>query len=341
MEPNARQKQVFDRLEDWYKDEARLSFASRPARETWDVRLAEALDKGRDQGCDAQPLSTMGPPFAGFGCKINCFVDEILLAIYAGTPLVVASHQKHDHFVQKTWQTHFENTAGVPVCKRAPFVDNMVRPYRIGNWLAEGLAEHDPEYLADLKAFAVIRAYKYSADVRNRVETSLAQLGVEQGSDYVGVHVRRGDKVFGDLAEAELISTESYAAAIREHLGTSGSRVYLASDDPGARSELQELLGSGVTVIEAPRLPQDTYNSTLTYSDPEGREEEILYALLTDLEALRRSRAFVGTASSNLGRLVYILRGGPAGGPAVSLDVGGNFLAGLPALQRPTGPSGE
>jgi len=46
--------------------------------------------------------------------------------------------------------------------------------------------------------------------------------------------------------------------------------------------------------------------------------------LLADIEAMRRATVFVGTASSNIGRLVYYLR--PRGSATISVDDEGDWL---------------
>merc|ERR1719414_949089 len=88
--------------------------------------------------------------------------------------------------------------------------------------------------------------------------------------------------------------------------------VYLASDDPLASQQIQSALGDHAHVIEQPRVNETGYTSR-GYAD-----EGDLMTVLIDVEALRRATVFIGTASSNIGRLVYFLR--DKGSPSVSLD---------------------
>jgi len=70
-----------------------------------------------------------------------------------------------------------------------------------------------------------------------------------------------------------------------------------------------------------PRLDDAAYHFTAIYDASNTRA---MLVLLTDLEGLRRSSVFIGTASSNMGRLVYFLRGPHL--PTISLDDDGDFL---------------
>merc|ERR1719197_2433296 len=101
--------------------------------------------------------------------------------------------------------------------------------------------------------------------------------------------------------------------------------VFLASDDEAAKGQLQDALGSDYTVVEQARLPAEAYklrgDAARSMSPPYGEEDEER-SLLIDVSALVNSAGFVGTASSNVGRLVFFQR--PQGAPAVSLDEGGN-----------------
>jgi len=216
-----------------------------------------------------------------------------------------------------------------------------------GGGPAQQLAKIDHTYIADLKRFIYTGMFKYNEHTRLKVQQRMNELKLGQGTRYLGVHIRHGDKA----KETDTIPVEKYASQTRNFLRGNSSTpslyqlhsqhtlselvvrirrelhaaaeglhvVYLASDDPSSRSKLQQLLGTDVDVREQPRLNVSSYNSSAV-----GQSEAATVNLLVDIDILRNAEVFIGTASSNLGRLIFFLRDSKR--RSISLDDQGDFL---------------
>lgn len=140
---------------------------------------------------------------------------------------------------------------------------------------------------------------------------------------FVALHVRRGDKL---LFEAGKIEIQNYLQAAALHLWESSgdhsgvdsiSGIWVSSDDSGVIPEVQQLASSyfpnvatenifGIsfrTPSIAPNLGGDelpTTSNRMNY--------ELYVGLHAELQMLSLADVFVGTFSSNIGRLVYLMR---------------------------------
>lgn len=328
------------------------NFADRPSSEEWPFLLATSVQKGRTAACASDVPLTANK--WGFGSKINNLVNVLWVAVYLGASV---SWRLPDPFLQP-WSEHFDNKIGlsVHVCSADPrdWV-HYTRLYVDSRMWSEKLTAVDGQYMADLKRFITGQLWTLKAATLSRINDRLAAAGLQEGKPYIGVHIRHGDK--GE--EAELLPVAEYAnsvlaqaaqrsflqirantsaawdpftmtslatrikhAARRANLDT----VYLASDDPSALRGLTVALGdqAPLRVLQAPEAGRQECNLGATGKECPFDEEDSLISLLTDVEALRRSSTFIGTASSNLGRLVYFLRASDQ--PSVSLDDGGDFM---------------
>lgn len=346
-----------DDIAEFLQGESERSFPGLPLdpRDRRD-RLRGVLKAGEAAGCDADILAramTRLPPDPGpgLGARINNFANEVLLAMYGNYSLAVCSTSNGHTFPRDVWSNDaedpvFNNPMPFPTCdseeacktanidykqadlrQRGGFsVEDWKQPWDssmtfagFGGMLA---ALADRRAVDDLKHFIYPYLFTPSNRTRDQVEDSLSALGVHRGERYIGVHIRRGDKV----QEEDNVPTSTYSDAVHEHaasmalterVATVGrairdllethhlGTVYVASDDPTARDELQEQLGSGVKVLEQPRdEPEETYAER----EYEAMQRSSFRQILVDIEALRRAEVFVGTVSSNFGRLVYFLR---------------------------------
>lgn len=158
------------------------------------------------------------------------------------------------------------------------------------------------------------RLWMLNEETRTGMREVLRQAGVLEGGEYVGVHVRRGDK----RKETPNIPIEKYAEAVRMLSGWD-EPVFMSSDDGAAVTELRALLpGRRVLAVSgsSARTGHDQVEMNRRYLKRNyGRVVE----LLAEVEALAEARVFVGTFSSNLGRFVHVLRKGEANS-SVSLD---------------------
>ncbi|CAN0124631.1 unnamed protein product [Scytosiphon promiscuus] len=147
---------------------------------------------------------------------------------------------------------------------------------------------------------------------------------VSRADRFVAIHVRRGDKLRNEAAKVE-ISAYLRAAALFLWEST-GDRsgiesifgVWLSSDDSTSLPEVQELASKYfpnvrndkiVTISfrddgpEHPNFPRDeipTLSQEMTY--------ELYVGLHAELRMMSEAVVFVGTFSSNVARLVYLMR---------------------------------
>ncbi|CAM9831289.1 unnamed protein product, partial [Sphacelaria rigidula] len=165
---------------------------------------------------------------------------------------------------------------------------------------------------------------------------------------FVALHIRRGDKIEKErtrFIEAEdflsaavsYLQNQTHVAQAQDHRQTIAASVdgiqgiWVASDDPNAVGEvravahnyfpnvlLENIVWVGNGVKDGPETPGVTYKTTVQ------RYPSFVY-MFADLHQLAASEVFVGTFSSNIGRLVYLLRknNGKDGDSSISLDTQG------------------
>jgi len=254
----------------------------------------------------------------GFGSGANNFVNEILLAMRSKKSIAVCSPKD----VETLWDGWFED-GGVPRCHKCHWTDRyndgIVRQVMTDVYM--GTHAITRRRIEEYKRFVhrtLFRPKKRLEDATDKVQEDLGLADHR----FVGVHIRRGDKG----GEAAPVSTSKYAKAVRKlcrhAVEECGTKVFLATDDEVAKRQLQEefaKLGSAFKVVQQKRLPK-VYYMMRNRDDNEKAEKN----LAVDLQLLIRAYAFVGTASSNLGRFVYFSRGDSD--TSLSVDDGGDFL---------------
>jgi hypothetical protein len=135
-----------------------------------------------------------------------------------------------------------------------------------------------------------------------RADAEERRSALRMSEPYLALHLRRGDKHI----EADPTATESYAGAVRS---AGLKNVLVLTDDYGAFKDLQDSLpGYALRTLcppEARGHDQDRFNAR-------GREwrRQQHAVLFAEILLALGSRVFVGTASSNLSRLVMLLRSG-------------------------------
>ena len=129
----------------------------------------------------------------------------------------------------------------------------------------------------------------------------------KDASTYAAMHVRRGDKVKGSIREMSLQHSCKYVDALRKLSGERGAKdlsVFIASDEVAVTST--EVMGC---------LRSRNLSWKLLYSDSEPSRHftrQDNYRLWAEVMILRRARWVAGTFSSNIDRLVQMLRSQPA-----------------------------
>merc|ERR1712190_360997 len=106
-----------------------------------------------------------------------------------------------------------------------------------------------------LKRFLYLRLFTPKQKLKEAADELQGRLGITS-KHFVGVHIRRGDKI----SEAKPVAVDKYArAVVKLCKGGSTATVFVASDDVKAHEQLQKELGPTFTVVRQPPLPQKYY----------------------------------------------------------------------------------
>jgi hypothetical protein len=125
---------------------------------------------------------------------------------------------------------------------------------------------------------------------------------------YVCMHIRRGDKL---ISEAKEVSMERYLAAIPSAFRS--LPLVVISDDHSAYLQLAEFARSILPhsmLYTTASKEASGYSNSEHYRSTSSKRRSALHQLLADFWLARESSFFVGTYSSNVGRAIYISRGG-------------------------------
>lgn len=138
--------------------------------------------------------------------------------------------------------------------------------------------------------------------VQKEINTSLKNLKYCDG-DYIGVHIRRGDKL---INEANKVGVIDFIKLI-EKMNLSSENIFIATDDYSVINEFIELrprwkIKSLVTNHENGHLQSD-FNSK---SNNDIKKNTI--SVINDIEILKNSKVYIGSITSNFTKLISILR---------------------------------
>lgn len=277
----------------------------------------------------------------GFGSKMNNFMNQLAFSVHEKKSVAFSAFFSGKFF--ETWTSFFDNS--LPICQSEARKYNASIEPELRQFF-NSLAVKDPKYVTDLKRSVYGAHYRYSKETQDHIDQTLRRAGLP--AKFFGVHIRHGDKV----KEAEPVSTENYGKAIimprgketteenkvkveftgamahmrakqaAEHILTHKDKsirtVWLATLDKQAADILRETLGGEYEVKHLNQTASDWQGARDSEAEQYFPGSSSMYDMLTDVEALRRSHTFIGTASSNLGRLVYFLR--ESSSNAISLD---------------------
>lgn len=278
---------------------------------SWEQRWVSMVMAGNNAGCKAQLVQAV-PRNSGFGAKMWYRVSSIWMTMLnPGVSYAWDNSTDFDHM----WWTFFSNDAGIAVpmgCDLPESLELRDYDYELLKVTGRAAAHAEHEYMAELLHFGVMKFWTLKTDVKLAINTRLNQvLGKEFArGNFVGVHVRRGDKSY----EVPATATQVYVDQLLNT--TSGWDIhvaYVASDDPRVIAEMRTLLAHKMKVVS---LPAANTAGRGQYDDTAQ-----MWSLLTDITALQGAKAFIGTSSSTLGRLVYWLRGREE----ISISVDGTY----------------
>lgn len=256
----------------------------------------------------------------GLGAQVLHLLDAAALAQLVGpaAKLCVAEGRYWNYGCapRKGWSCYFSTLACIksPPCAelsrlspRAVWASNCIRisthaSARRAASLMRRLAHDHPVSSAAYVRHVASSVWRLNAGTAARVSSTVKQTQLKPAR-YVAVHIRRGDK----SKEVQPISVQQYAAAITL-LATRGESVFVATDDGRILPSLRVLLPHNPLITLPSAASRIGHNQArhnrvwmkLRYDDVKD--------LLAEIELMRRSRIFVSTFSSNLARLVHVLR---------------------------------
>lgn len=163
--------------------------------------------------------------------------------------------------------------------------------------------------------------------MRRDIDRLLSLYGTKKKFPYIGLHIRRGDKI--SMREAHYIDTKKYLENALDYLESINmvdemKGIWVASDDIDVVGEVRELV-----VDYFPNIPKNEiiyissgFENEVTTHSIKQKYSSFMY-LMADLEKLSDSSVFIGTYSSNIGRLVAIIREGNGKDrkSSISLDI--------------------
>lgn len=163
-----------------------------------------------------------------------------------------------------------------------------------------------PESLEKARELARL-FWRINQDTQDKVTVLLHDIkfhfGVHPSSRYIGVHIRRGDKG----KEKVPIPIEEYVASIKA-IDSNGMPLFLASDDGRVLQQLKQYFPDRtIAVVRTSKVRKGHLQRDLNRQRGKATQRAVV-ELLAEIEMLRSATWFIGTFSSNLGRLVHVLR---------------------------------
>lgn len=157
----------------------------------------------------------------------------------------------------------------------------------------------DSELFANYKQI-VQQLFVYNDDIRKRIQDLKKRMKLPE--QYIGVHIRRGDKI--STHEMNDISIDMYVEEIFKNANVC-KNVFVATDDSSIIKYIKEkMTPSGFIVYYNSFITQDGFNEkNYNRKCKSDRFENTLYTLL-DVDILINSAFFIGTYSSNLSRII-------------------------------------
>lgn len=142
-------------------------------------------------------------------------------------------------------------------------------------------------------------AWKFSEKTKCAIDNILGALEVPK--DYVGIHVRRGDKI----KEVSFVSVDNYMSILKDK--SEIKNVYVATDDYGTI----KLLRANYPEYRFYSLTKEVsagYDQTAFDNLEKGKKQTHMISLFADIEMLASAKCFVGSYSSNVGLYIAIRR---------------------------------
>ena len=142
--------------------------------------------------------------------------------------------------------------------------------------------------------------WRYNQAVQEELNRRLEPF---QDKSFVGIHIRRGDKI----AEAKHSSLESYMDCVMKH--SELKRVFVATDDFITFRDLCTKYPEYMFFTFAKPTNSGYQQGTFNHLDGSAKYNRTL-DLFADIEMLTKADTFIGTFTSNVGQFMIIHRNG-------------------------------
>jgi len=262
----------------------------------------------------------------GFGSEVNNLISAAMYCGEHGLDCVVEDERWN------SGRLHDYLQADAVVRRRCSFdgrckmleIKRDKRTATVG-WFA--VCKHAKSVPFEAKAEVARRMWRHTPATARAVRELNAELRLPQ--DYVAVQIRRGDKVGGARRETLKVTISDYVRSAEAQCAAAGPRrppqvVAVCSDDVAAAEEFAAEMRRRRPEVGVRHRGRRSVPETLRRGHwqaefnalPEDVRRDLTHEFLADVEMMRAARALVCTHSSNVGRLVALLRDGET----ISLD---------------------
>jgi len=246
----------------------------------------------------------------GFGSEVNNLISASVYCREHGLELFVEDENWN------SGRLHDYLQAEPLIRKPCPPGEGKSRPLEVKRdrrqatvgWFA--VCKHAREVPFEVKAALAKQIWRYTPDADRRIRTLNAEL--ELPASYLAVQIRRRDKIAGKVSIAD------YVKAALENFLPPMTAIVICTDDITAAEEFGAEIGREHPEIDvrwrkrkdAPEKllqghQQPDYNAL-----PLEDREALTHEFLADVELMRKAKFLVCTYSSNVGRLVALIREG-------------------------------
>lgn len=141
--------------------------------------------------------------------------------------------------------------------------------------------------------------WKYNEKTKSAINDTIGKIEIPK--DYVGIHIRRGDKI----KEAAFLSIDNYMSILKDK--TEIMNVYVATDD----FKMIKILCTNYPAYNFYSLTKEVstgYEQTDFDNYDKINKQSHMISLFSDIEMLANAKCFVGSFSSNVGLYIAIRR---------------------------------
>lgn len=167
------------------------------------------------------------------------------------------------------------------------------------------------EFYTDIwKSYLLKRMFNMKPHVYERMLSLVDRLDLPE--QYIGIHIRRGDKVAGPIAESKLIPVENYFNSFVNTEFNQINNVFIATDSDAVIQECVEKFGDRYNIfyddteIRNDGYPYKVMSGAITESADTVTDE--FYTALKNIHILKNSQLLAGTRASWFFRVSQLLR---------------------------------